>query len=48
MHAGMWGLAVIASWLLYHYLAPRSGPAWPRTNGTTRTHRAGEAGRTQE
>lgn len=32
MHVGMWGLAVIviASWLLYRYLAPQSWKEWTR------------------
>jgi len=34
MHVGMWGLAliviVIASWLMYHYLAPKSWREWTR------------------
>ena len=35
MHVGMWGLAaiviVIASWLMYRYLAPQSWKEWTRT-----------------
>ena len=34
MHVGMWGLAaivtVIASWLMYRYLAPQSWKEWTR------------------
>lgn len=34
MHVGVWGLAaiviVIASWLMYRYLAPQSWKEWTR------------------